>query len=327
MAVLPGFRNLVGHHCSSSAVRSVLAYDGLDVSEALVFGLGSGLGFFYVSDPKGSPTRRFNGRAPDLEGNFYGLAGCPLSWTRSWRPEVLQAALLAGRPVLAQTDIQPIPYYDDAHFSGHGLAVVGLEREDEDAEVVTADIAAEGFSRMPLRCFREAVAHDSWPLLAPYGYAAAPKLHRLDVAAMAPRAVARTAAYMLRPPSPHEGVAGMRKMAAELPSWLALADVTWVCRFAYQAIEKRGTGGGGFRWLYRDFLDEVRGYVPAVSDEIVAGFGVAGERWRELGQLFKTLAFQKDLDFEEDGARLREAAALLESLAALETALFGALEA
>lgn len=319
--ILSGFRNLAGQHCSSTAVRAVLAYDGVDVSEALVFGLGSGLGFFYVADPKGSPTRRFNGRAPDLEGEFYALAGRPLAWARSWQPELLRGGLAAGRLVLAQTDIHPIPYYDDAHFTSHGLAVVGLEGEGEDAEVVTADIAAEGFSRMPLVRFREAVVHAHWPLLAPYGYAAAPELPTLDVAVMAPQAVAKTAAYMLRPPSPDEGVPGMRKMAAELPEWSDLADFAWICRFAYQAIEKRGTGGGGFRWLYRDFLSEARAHLPGASKEVIAGFDLAGASWRELAQLFKALAF------EEDAARLREAAALLERLAALEASLFRALEA
>ncbi len=149
------FPNLIGAHCSSSALRSVLAYDGVNLSEALTFGLGSGLGFFYLQEPNSSPTRRFNGRAPDLEGNFYRLVRCPIAWATSWQPELITESLAANRPVLAQTDIHPIPYYDDAHFTGHGLVVVGLE----DDEVLTADIAAEGFSKMtldniPRRCQR-----------------------------------------------------------------------------------------------------------------------------------------------------------------------------
>ena len=140
MLQLDGFHNLVGHHCSSSALRSVLHFDGIEVSEALAFGLGSGLGFFYSVEPQGSPTRRFNGRAPDLEGNFYALVGKPLEWAGEWQPGRIREALSEGRPVLAQTDIFPIPYYDDAHFIGHGVAVVGLEGD----EVLVADIAAPG---------------------------------------------------------------------------------------------------------------------------------------------------------------------------------------
>ena len=40
----------------------------------MVFGLGEGLGFVYVDDPRFSPVHRFNGRALDLEGRVGNLA-------------------------------------------------------------------------------------------------------------------------------------------------------------------------------------------------------------------------------------------------------------
>jgi hypothetical protein len=317
---LAGFKNLVGHHCSSSAVRSVLAYDGVEVSEALVFGLGNGLGFFYSVEPEGSPTRRFNGRAPDLEGNLFALAGRPIAWAGAWRPELIEEALASGRPLLAQTDIHPIPYYDDAHFIGHGIAIVGLIVGLEKSEVVVADIAAEGLSRMPLEAFREAVSYAYWPLLEPYRYGAAPRLEGLDVAELAPRAIARTAAYMLRPPSPQEGISGLRMMAEDLPEWRGLSDLGWACRFAYQAIEKRGTGGGGFRRLYRDFLAEVAPWVPGIDKGVISGFGEAADVWAALAQAFKAAAF-------EDASEIERAAALTQEIAGLEEALLGSLSA
>ncbi len=283
---LENFQNLVGHHCSSSALRSVLHYDGIEVSEVLAFGLGSGLGFFYSVEPQGSPTRRFNGRAPDLEGNFYRFAGVPLEWAGEWQPERVREALSEHRPVLAQTDIFPIPYYDDAHFIGHGVAVVGLVGD----EVLVADIAAEGLSKMSLQNFHDAVAPDHYPLLTPFGYAAAPKLSHLDVGRMAPRAVAKTAAYMLEPPTPLEGVPGIFALSDDLPNWSDLPDLAWAARFGYQAIEKRGTGGGNFRYLYRDFLQEVFPHLE-VDPSLLRGFGEAGDLWRKVANLLKEVAF------------------------------------
>lgn len=64
------FAHYAGIHCSSSSVADLLHHDGFRASEAMVFGLGSGLGFVYVDDPKYSPVHRFNGRALDLEGKF-----------------------------------------------------------------------------------------------------------------------------------------------------------------------------------------------------------------------------------------------------------------
>lgn len=317
---LPGFVNRVGWHCSSSAVRSVLAYDGIELSEAVCFGLGSGLGFFYAREPGRSPSRRFNGRAPDLEGAFYALAGHPLRWAGAWRPELIRSALASGRPVLAQTDIFPIPYYDDAHFLGHGLVVIGLEGD----EVLVADIAAEGVSRMPMRAFHAAVAADHPPLNRPFGYAAAPRLRHVEVRAMAPRAIARTVRYLLEPPTPLEGVPGMRMLADELPAWCDLEDRAWCARFGYQAIEKRGTGGGNFRALYARFLEEADLAGVPVGERAQGYRDLAGG-WSALAGCLKAMAFAED----PQGARVhaRDAAARLRALADDEAAMALALAA
>ena len=127
----------------------------------MAFGLGSSLGFFHLRELGESPTRRLDGRAPDLEGNFYRLVGQPIQWAGVWQPALIAESLAAGRPVLAQTDIHPIPYYDDAHFTGHGLVVIGLEGE----EVLTVDIAAEGTSKMTLEDLRAATTRHRPPLL------------------------------------------------------------------------------------------------------------------------------------------------------------------
>jgi hypothetical protein len=48
----------------------------------------------------------------------------------------------------------------------------------------------------------------------------------------------------------------LEKMRNELAMWKDFNDWQWACRFAYQVIEKRGTGGGGFRLMYADFLED-----------------------------------------------------------------------
>ena len=298
----------MGAHCSSSAVRSALAWDGFDVSEAAVFGLGAGLGFFYRHEPDESASRRFNGRAPDLEGSFYRRVGVPIRWVGSWRPDLIRRALAAGRPVLAQTDIHPIPYYDDVHFSGHGLAVVGIERDER---VEAADIAAEDLSEMPLDALRAAVARAHPPLLEPYRYGVAPRLRSVEVKALAPGAIRQVVAYMLAPPSADEGLPAIRKLAVELPSWVELPDGRWCARFGYQAIEKRGTGGGNFRALYASFLREL-GDVGLEAPG-VAAFERAAAAWTAAGDGLKRGAFTSDDD--AFAAALAEAAGHVRSAA------------
>jgi hypothetical protein len=66
-----------------------------------------------------------------------------------------------------------------------------------------------------------------------------------------------------------------------MAEWPALDDPTWVARFAYQNVERRGTGGGAFRGLYAPFLDELG--EAAGLDELFAEemHAIAGD-WSSL---------------------------------------------
>ena len=309
------FPNLVGRHCSSSAVRSVLAYDGVHLSEAMVFGLGSGLGFFYRHEPDNTPTRRFNGRAPDLEGNVYTLIGQPLEWAGRWQPELITDSLKQHRPLLAQTNIHPIPYYDDAQFIGHGLAIIGQENN----EIITADIASNAPSRMPLSAFHDAIATAHPPILASFHYASVPVVTHINALALAASALEKTVQYMLHPPTSHEGITAMQHLANDLPGWINLPDLDWAARFGYQSIEKRGTGGGNFRHLFADFLQEITP-AHAIPATIIQDFHTAGNHWTQIATHLKATAFTKDP--HEQQTHLNQAAALTQSVTKLELLLF-----
>lgn len=322
MPELDHFPHSVGAHCSSTSVQNVLRYDGVGLSEAMVFGLGSGLGFFYLHDPDASPTHRFNGRAADLEGNFYRHVGRPLPWAEQWSPREMAQAIAAGRPVLAQTDIYYLPYYrPQVHFIGHGIVITGIDLQAQTA--VVADIADEQPIRLDLAHLHEAMGHEAPPLLQPYRWAAAPPLDASPVTADAlRRAIGATCRYMLTPPSPVEGVPAMAVMAAQLPAWAAAPDWAWCARFGYQSIEKRGTGGGGFRHLYADFLAEAEAYLPQLASvDGVARFHTLGEQWSAVAEELKAVFVA------EDKARFAAAGQILQAIVAGETAVLQALQA
>jgi hypothetical protein len=50
----------------------------------------------------------------------------------------------------------------------------------------------------------------------------------------------------------------MEHLARTFGEWAQAPDWSWCARFAYQVIERRGTGGGNFRRLYARFLSEAR---------------------------------------------------------------------
>ena len=74
------------------------------------------------------------------------------------------------------------------------------------------------------------------------------------------------------------GLPAVERLAAEAGSWPEAAeDWQWCARFAYQVIERRGTGGGAFRLMYSRFLEEAgRPEAPLAA--------AAAARWTELAR-------------------------------------------
>ena len=64
------YRHRTGEHCASTALRNILAHHGTELSEPMIFGLASGLGFIYLEGQGVSPSRLFHGRTISLEIDF-----------------------------------------------------------------------------------------------------------------------------------------------------------------------------------------------------------------------------------------------------------------
>jgi hypothetical protein len=310
---LPNFPHAAGTHSSSSAIADILRYDGQPLSEPMVFGLGSGLGFTFSDDARYSPRYRFNGRALDLEGKFYSLFGVQLPWVGRWDPEAIERALAQGRPLIAQTDIAYLPYYDGVHLPLHGIVVTGWDGgRAHVADAFSGEL--QGVSESELRA---ALEGEGSPFMdPPCRIAAAPRIAvTVDSDSLA-RAILTAARDMLEPVVPGTGIPAMHRLVSAREAWRDSPDWTWSARFAYQGIEKRGTGGGGFRTMYARFLEEAREALPAIDRvRAIHRMHDSSSRWSALAQDLKH-AFVKD-----DRSGLDHAAERLHGIAVHETAL------
>jgi hypothetical protein len=133
-----------------------------------------------------------------------------------------------------------------------------------------------------------------------------------------PRAIAQAAKEMLEPTfGEFGGLPAVERLAAEAGSWPEVAeDWQWCARFAYQVIERRGTGGGAFRFMYSRFLEEAGREEAALAAEAAA-------RWTELAEAFKTASESDEpganawIEVDAAAKRVAEAEARLwDSLAA-----------
>jgi hypothetical protein len=287
MPTVPGFVHTPGNHCGSTALRNLLAFHGVEISEEMAFGLGAGAGFYYLALDDTSPSRWFNGRTARLEETFRELTGAALELRTfaeedgagAW--EAARATVDAGRPALLLTDIYYLDHYgDSAHFPGHAVVLAGYD--DEAAQL--SDTGFEGLQTTRLKNLARArhSGHPAYPLEG-HMFTVAGEVDRAALEAAVPGAIARAASEMLEPPfGEFGGLPALERLAAEAGSWPeAVEDWQWCARFAYQVIERRGTGGGCFRLMYSRFLAE------AGREEAPLAAGAAA-RWTELAGAFKT---------------------------------------
>jgi hypothetical protein len=288
---VPGFADFGGAHCETSTLRKLLAHHGVVHDEALLFGLAGGIGFLYWQDR--GMDRPFiggrNGKFPAFVQRMAEATGNPLTVQTTGSPakarQGLRAELEAGRPAACYGDLYHLPYFAaPRHFGGHAFIVHGV---DEAAGVALLSDTVPGSQTIPLAALEQARGSKDRPF---------PPRHamlRVDIrtAARPSAATVREAIRfcrdaMVRPPMRKLGLPGLEFLAVQTDRWVAELDAETLCqRLAdlYLGLELAGTGGLGFRRLYRSFLDDVADLLPAaVATDALPLFDQVLAAWEEL---------------------------------------------
>ncbi|MBT2233724.1 BtrH N-terminal domain-containing protein [Nonomuraea sp. NEAU-A123] len=247
-------------HCETTALGVLLRHQGLDLSEPMLFGLGSGLSFIYW-DSKNMGFPFLGGRVKpfDLTRNLATslkldlLAQETASPRKAW--ENVVAPIDAGHPVGLQLDSYYLDYFGSkVHFGGHFVAMYGYD--DHDAYLVDTDQQGGAVSTSLANLAQARAArgpmsakHRSFTLTAPRN----PPHPQSQIIP----AITACADAFLNPPIANLGHRGIDKAGKLVRTWLQRTDNPQ--RDLPQAallMEKAGTGGALFRNLYRDFLAE-----------------------------------------------------------------------
>ncbi|MFD0319055.1 BtrH N-terminal domain-containing protein [Streptomyces flavalbus] len=247
-------------HCETTAVGVLLRHQGVELSEPMVFGLGSGLSFVYWdSKTMGFPFLGGRVKPFQLTVNLADRLGARLSVRETTSPrrawDNVVAAIDGGRPVGLQLDSYHLDYFSTkVHFGGHIVAMYGYD--DHDAYLVDTDQQGGAVSTS-LSSLAEARAargpmtarHRSFTLDLP-GEPPSPRERILP-------ALAACADAFLHPPIANLGYRGIERAGERVRTWLGRTDDPQrdLPRAAL-LMEKAGTGGALFRNLYRDFLGE-----------------------------------------------------------------------
>jgi hypothetical protein len=309
MPLVPGYVHRPGQHCGSTALRNLLGFHGVELSEEMAFGLGAGACFYYVTIEDASPSRLFNGRTARLEESFDELTGGTLQLRtfeagsdEAWR--AARGEVDAGNPALLLTDLYYLDHYgSSAHFPGHAVVLAGYDEE-------VAYLSDTGFEQLQTTSLENLdraryASHPAYPL-AGHMFTASPGLSYERLREAVPAAIERAARAMLEPEFPgFSGLDAVRRLADEVGAWPEAAeDWQWCARFGYQVIERRGTGGGAFRLMYSRFLEQADPPEAGLAAEAAAAWtalaetlrsaseaeGVDATRWRQAGATARRVA-------------------------------------
>jgi hypothetical protein len=317
-------------HCESGAVTAQLNHHGLNITEAMVFGISGGIFFGYFNLPTMDfPTfvlRNQPSRIRKTAAKRLGVKVVSKTFKSSNQGmEALDCLLDQDIPVGVQVDfffMDYIPSYARAHFNAHYINVVG--RDDR------GYLISDSYSPTIARLNRETLAR-----ARSVGGQFAPRNllfyiesipDAIDYRSAIRGGIKQAVFNMLSIPVPFLGVRGIHYLGNRILSWPKLArDVEHLSHeimMIHIILEDRGTGGGGFRFLYASFLQEASRMLASdelaqLSKEMMEN----GNRWREISLFVARIGKKRDLGQD----RLKELRSLLHDRAEVERTLFGRL--
>ncbi len=257
-----------GKNCMTSALWKLLHHEGYDISEEMLVGIASGLGFIYwkmrqmetpfVGGMNGGKFPTILGLAIDrLGGSWKVLASSSIERAHKQLSETLEL----NQPALVCVDLGYLNYLSlggDDHFGMHTILVYGFDEEKNEAYI--SDRFATTII-IPLDDLKKARASSYHP------FPAKNKLMQVfipevpvPVSEIIPLAIRGNADYMLNPPISNMGARGIIRWKDELrryPKSLGSNKIiahALIEHFVY--IEVGGSGGALFRRMYTRFLKE-----------------------------------------------------------------------
>ncbi|MDP6157148.1 MAG: BtrH N-terminal domain-containing protein [Candidatus Thermoplasmatota archaeon] len=315
--VLNDYNNFGGKHCQTTAIKSILGYNNLNLREEMLLGLGGGLGFIYwymKNMPAPFIGGRTGGRNEEFMVNMLKRIGGNCEVYRSGSPkrgyEELKKILRNKQPAYVYGDMAYLPYMaipEDAHFGYHTFVVYGIDEETNTVYVGDRGKNGVNMSIDDLNLAR----NSKFPPFPPKNQLLKISLpdEIIDLRPGILEAIRDCVYQMMNPPIRNFGLAGIKKWASLVPKWPKMFKGSYLfnCIFnVFIYIEIGGTGGSSFRPMYADFLREAAILLEKPSLEKVASlFECSANIWSEIAALalpdsWPSLARIRELGYEKN---------------------------
>lgn len=271
--IIDDFKHMPGANCQLSSLRKVLAYYEVYLSEPMLLGLCSGLGFFYYY-MKLMPFPMTLGlgvkKTESFERVLNRLGGSvKISETASINAahNNLIALLEKGQPAITFVDFAYLPFFfaegtqvpneNSGHFGAHTFVTYGIDEDKDEAYISDRYANPHVMTYEQLKAARGS-KHAPFPAKNKLVELVIPEKIK-PLKEILPVAIKENLKFMTNPPIKNMGLAGFQKWRTMLPTWVKNFndnDLAFGLVMAFIYFETGGTGGAMFRILYRDFLKE-----------------------------------------------------------------------
>ena len=309
--IIKDFNPEGGWHCITTAYKQIFHHYRYDISEEMLFGLASGLGFVYFEIKK-VPFPLIGGRTKIGEfeetlGKNLGVEVNIQKTTSSKKAyDELLKMICKDIPVVIYVDMAYLKYLglpEEAHFGGHTIVVFGIDEDrqlayisDRDAKdfKITNSKDAEPPSDYHLLTLKE-LENARGSKYKPYP--PENKWVTFDFSNMKKiseeliyDAIKKNMHQILNPPIKNVGIKGVKLFAEKVLDWERFDDdkLKWSALNSYIMINKIGGNGGGiFRRMYGNFLKQCAEKIKTQSlNHYGELFIKLSCNWDDAGNLF-----------------------------------------
>ncbi len=251
-------------HCETGVISNLMRHHGLDISEPMALGIGSGLFFSHMPfiKVKGLPVTTYRIMPGDIFKKFSKRMGVEMKRQKFSSPEKAMAeldrCLEQGLPVGMLTSVFYLPYLPRAfrfHFNAHNIVVYGKEGDDY---IVSDPILEEPVTidrRMLIRArFAKGMPNTNGRMYYPTHV---PK--EVDINKAIIKGLKYTAKDMGTIPLPIFGGRAIGFLAGRVANYEKKYGTEEAKKYLGNIVrmqEEIGTGGAGFRFMFGAFLQE-----------------------------------------------------------------------
>ena len=296
-------------HCETGVTSALFQDMGIDISEPMIFGIGSGIFFGHLPFVKwsGLPISTYRSIPGTVFTKTAKRLGAKVVRKRFRNPQKgmdeLRRVLRTGQLVAVTTNVYWLSYFPKRYrfnFNGHNLIVLyeienGFRVSDPSAFEETVDCSTHDMERAR---FARGPMEPRGLMYYPLSVNPNPDIRKACITGMLD-----SCNQMLKIPVPLFGVKGIRYIAKKIiksPDKLGYVEACRQLAHVVRFQEEMGTGGAGFRFMFAAFLQEASELFESPElNELSNEMTAIGDIWREFAVVSARIIKQRKTKSEE----------------------------